>query len=74
MIFGTVNFFRNDKGFGFLTRDDREPDVFVHVFDLQRSGLDGLEKGQRVEFDIMPDRRDASGQKMRAVDIRLVGA
>lgn len=71
MIYGTVLNFRDDKGYGFLRRDDGERDVYVHASVLKRSGLNSLGVGQRVEFDIEPDRRDPSGQKMRAVNLRV---
>jgi CspA family cold shock protein len=72
LLIGTVKYVRDDKGYAFIKRDDGERDVFVHVHDVQRAGLESLAVGQRLEFDILPDRRDESGTKMRAVDIRLV--
>jgi CspA family cold shock protein len=71
MIFGTVINFRDDREFGFIKRDDHERDVYVHAQILKRAGLDSLSSGQRVEFDVEPDRRDLSGQKMRASKLRL---
>ena len=54
---GTVKFFNAMKGFGFITRDDGQPDAFVHISAVERSGLSGLNEGDRVEFDIEVDRR-----------------
>ncbi|MFC0203496.1 cold-shock protein [Novosphingobium soli] len=54
---GTVKFFNSMKGFGFITRDDGQPDAFVHISAVERSGLQGLNEGDRVEFDIEVDRR-----------------
>lgn len=54
---GTVKFFNTMKGFGFITRDDGQPDAFVHISAVERSGLSGLNEGDRVEFDIEVDRR-----------------
>ncbi len=54
---GTVKFFNSMKGFGFITRDDGQPDAFVHISAVERSGLPGLNEGDRVEFDIEVDRR-----------------
>ncbi len=54
---GTVKFFNTMKGFGFITRDDGQPDAFVHISAVERSGLAGLNEGDRVEFDIEVDRR-----------------
>lgn len=54
---GTVKFFNSMKGFGFITRDDGQPDAFVHISAVERSGLPGLNEGDRVEFDLEVDRR-----------------
>ncbi|MCB2074532.1 MAG: cold-shock protein [Novosphingobium sp.] len=54
---GTVKFFNTVKGFGFITRDDGQADAFVHISAVERSGLSGLNEGDRVEFDIEVDRR-----------------
>ncbi len=54
---GTVKFFNGQKGFGFLTRDDGQPDAFVHISAVERSGLGGLNEGERYEFDLEVDRR-----------------
>ena len=54
---GTVKFFNAMKGFGFITRDDGQPDAFVHISAVERSGMSGLNEGDRLEFDIEVDRR-----------------
>lgn len=54
---GTVKFFNGQKGFGFITRDDGQPDAFVHISAVERSGLQDLNEGDRLEFDIEVDRR-----------------
>ena len=54
---GTVKFFNAMKGFGFITRDDGEPDAFVHISAVERSGMRDLAEGDRLEFDIEVDRR-----------------
>ena len=54
---GTVKFFNGTKGFGFLTRDDGQPDAFVHISAVERSGLAGINEGERYEFDLEVDRR-----------------
>ena len=54
---GTVKFFNAMKGFGFITREDGQPDAFVHISAVERSGLNGLNEGDRVEFDLEVDRR-----------------
>ena len=54
---GTVKFFNAMKGFGFITRDDGQPDAFVHISAVERSGMRELNEGDRLEFDIEVDRR-----------------
>lgn len=54
---GTVKFFNSMKGFGFLVREDGQPDAFVHISAVERSGLSGLNEGERYEFDLEVDRR-----------------
>jgi CspA family cold shock protein len=54
---GTVKFFNALKGFGFITRDDGQPDAFVHISAVERSGMRELNEGDRLEFDIEVDRR-----------------
>ena len=54
---GTVKFFNTTKGFGFLVRDDGQPDAFVHISAVERSGLSGINEGERFEFDLEVDRR-----------------
>jgi len=54
---GTVKFFNSMKGFGFLVRDDGQPDAFVHISAVERSGLQAINEGERYEFDLEVDRR-----------------
>ncbi|RJY09677.1 cold-shock protein [Aurantiacibacter aquimixticola] len=54
---GTVKFFNSMKGFGFITRDDGKEDAFVHISAVERSGLQGIDEGDRFEFDLEVDRR-----------------
>ncbi|WP_187335015.1 cold-shock protein [Novosphingopyxis iocasae] len=54
---GTVKFFNDVKGFGFIERDDGEADAFVHISAVERSGMSALQQGDRVGFDIEVDRR-----------------
>lgn len=63
---GIVKFFNFDKGYGFIKPDAGGPDVFVHVSALQSSGIDGLNEGQRVSFDVEPDKK---GKGPKAVNL-----
>jgi cold shock protein len=54
---GTVKFFNDMKGFGFVQRDDGGEDVFVHISALERSGMGQVTQGDRLAFDIEIDRR-----------------
>lgn len=60
MATGTVKFFNSQKGFGFIVQDEGGPDVFVHISDVERSGMYGLNDGQKVSFDIVADNRGKS--------------
>ncbi len=64
MTTGTVKFFNATKGFGFISPEDGSKDVFVHISAVEASGMSTLNDGQKVNFDIEPDKR---GQ--RAVNI-----
>lgn len=54
---GTVKFFNDMKGFGFITPDGGGQDAFVHVSALEASGMRTLSQNQRVEYELAPDRR-----------------
>jgi cold shock protein len=54
---GTVKFYNDQKGFGFIQPDDGSKDVFVHATALERSGIRGLREGQKVPLDTAEDRR-----------------
>jgi len=54
---GTVKFFNAMKGFGFIQRDDGQPDAFVHISAVERAGMGGLNEGDRLQFEIEVDRR-----------------
>ena len=54
---GTVKFFNAMKGFGFIQRDDGQPDAFVHISAVERAGLSTLNEGDKLEFELEVDRR-----------------
>ncbi len=65
---GTVKFFNSMKGFGFISRDDGQPDAFVHISAVERAGMPSLNEGDRLEFDIEVDRRG----KFAAVNLQPI--
>ena len=67
---GTVKFFNQTKGFGFITPDQGGKDVFVHVTAVERSGIGSLDEGMRVSFDTEPDMR---GKGPKAVNLSVSG-
>ena len=54
---GTVKFFNATKGFGFIVLDNGQPDVFVHISAVERSGMTSLVEGQKLTFDVVKDNR-----------------
>ncbi|MCJ8309197.1 MAG: cold-shock protein [Hyphomicrobiales bacterium] len=67
---GTVKFFNAAKGYGFITPDEGEKDIFVHISAVEQSGLASLEEGQKITFDVEPDRK---GKGPKAIDLKVVG-
>ena len=65
---GTVKFFNAMKGFGFIQRDDGQPDAFVHISAVERAGMPTLNEGDRLEFELEVDRRG----KYAAVNLQPV--
>jgi cold shock protein len=57
MTQGTVKWFNEQKGFGFIQPDDGGKDVFVHISAVERAGMRGLVEGQKVSYEIVADRR-----------------
>ena len=54
---GTVKWFNEQKGYGFVQPDDGSKDVFVHISAVERAGLRTLKEGQKVSFEIVTDKR-----------------
>jgi CspA family cold shock protein len=63
---GTVKFFNAQKGYGFIKPDDGGRDIFVHITAVERSGLSDLAEGQRISFDVEPDKK---GKGPKAVNL-----
>ena len=69
MATGTVKWFNATKGYGFIQPDDGGKDVFVHISAVERSGLSGLNDGQKVSFDMQSGRDGRSAaENLQTVD------
>jgi CspA family cold shock protein len=66
MPVGTVKFFNNDKGFGFISREAGD-DLFVHFSNILGEGHKTLNEGQQVEFDIGQGRKGDEAQNVRPI-------
>jgi cold shock protein len=67
---GTVKFFDTERGYGFIKPDDGGRDVFVHITAVERAGLKSLTEGQRISYDVEPDKK---GKGPKAVDLVITG-
>ena len=65
---GTVKWFNTQKGYGFIDPDDSGNDVFVHITAVQNSGLNGLNEGQKVTYEL----EEQHNGKMAAVNLEVV--
>ena len=66
---GTVKWFNPEKGFGFITRDNGEKDVFVHHSAIQTSGFRTLNEGERVEFEVVQADKGPAADKVTRLDV-----
>ncbi|MDA9975758.1 cold-shock protein [Alphaproteobacteria bacterium] len=69
MTTGTVKFFNEQKGFGFIEPEDGSKDAFVHISAVERAGMGSLSEGQKVSYDLEPGRDGkSSAENLKAVD------
>ncbi len=66
MASGTVKWFNKVKGYGFVQPSDGGKDVFVHITAVERAGLDTLNEGQKVTFDLMTERGKTAATNLKA--------
>ena len=64
---GTVKWFNKEKGYGFISNDEREEEVFVHFSAINAEGFKNLEEGQKVTYEVEPDIKDKN--RLRAVNV-----
>jgi cold shock protein len=69
MSTGSVKWFNSQKGFGFIQPDDGGKDVFVHISAVERAGMQNLNEGQKISYDVVADQRTgkSSADNLRAV-------
>lgn len=65
MASGTVKWFNATKGYGFITPDEGGKDVFVHITAVQAAGLQGLDDGQRVSYELATERGKTSAANLK---------
>jgi cold shock protein len=70
---GTVKWFNPDKGFGFITRDNGEKDVFVHHSAIQGGGFRTLNDGERVEFEVVQGQKGPAAENVVRLDPQAGG-
>lgn len=64
---GTVKFFNESKGFGFITQENGGPDVFVHFSAIKADGFKTLREGQRVEFEVTQGQKGPQAENVISV-------
>lgn len=67
MATGTVKFFNNDRGYGFIQPEDGSKDVFVHITAVERAGLKTLREGQKVSFEMVTERGKTAAGELKAL-------
>ena len=66
---GTVKFFNGEKGYGFIKPDDGSRDIFVHVTAVEQAGLRSLSEGQKIAYEVEPDKK---GKGPKAINLQVI--
>jgi CspA family cold shock protein len=67
MATGTVKWFNTTKGYGFIEPDDGGKDVFVHISQVQRSGMTEVTEGQKLQYELVEDRGKTSAGNLQSM-------
>jgi CspA family cold shock protein len=67
MTTGVVKWFNSTKGYGFITPDDGQSDVFVHITAVQDAGLAGLNEGQKLKFDVATNKGKLAATNLKVL-------
>ena len=68
MSTGTVKWFSKERGYGFIAPDEGDKDVFVHITELEKSGVYQLDEGQKVSFDVSEQRGRESASDIKVIE------
>ncbi|HCX14268.1 MAG TPA: cold-shock protein [Rhodospirillaceae bacterium] len=67
MPVGTVKWFNTQKGFGFIQPEDGSKDVFVHISAVERAGIDRLNEGQKISYDVLEERGKSAAGNLKTL-------